>query len=328
MRGTARVGTLCGAALLVAALPVVPQTSSPVVTSLTLFAGTAAGLWRSQNWGGSWELARKGTVNAVLPMGSRVMVGADEGLVVSEDFGQSWKEAAVQSTVLGVLFSRYPQADPTVFLGTPAGLLKSEDGGRTFGPTPLGVSPVRRIEWPGPDLVVAAGAGVFVSGDSGRTFRGPGHGLPGAAVLALALSSYYAVDPVIFAGLEAGGVFRSADGGRTWTSAGLSGAAVHDLVWLGPFLFAATDDGLFRTEDVGRNWTRLGEGLKARSARRLLFPLAPASGIEAFLGTDQGIYHTTDGGLHWTVTGMKDQAVLALATFPAPESPLDKRKKR
>ena len=328
MRRTALVGALAGAAVLGTMRPAVPQISSPVVTSLTLFAGTSAGLWRSQNWGGTWEPVRKGAVYTVHPTGPRVMVGAEDGLVVSEDFGQTWKEATVQGTVLGVLLSRYPQADPTVFLGTPAGLLKSEDGGRTFGPTPLGVSPVRRIEWPGPDLVVAAGSGVFVSGDAARTFRGPGNGLPGRAVLALALSSYYAVDPVIFAGLEAGGVFRSADGGRAWAPAGLPGITVHDLVWLGPFLFAATDDGLFRTEDVGAHWTRVGEGLTGRSARRLLFPLAPASGSEAFLGTDQGIYHTTDGGLHWTVTGMKDQAVLALATFPPPERPPDKRKKR
>src|SRR5207244_12659207 len=31
------------------------QEGGPVVTTLTLFAGTASGLWRSTNWGAKWE---------------------------------------------------------------------------------------------------------------------------------------------------------------------------------------------------------------------------------------------------------------------------------
>ena len=31
------------------------EAGSQVVTSLTLFAGTPSGLWRSTNWGGKWE---------------------------------------------------------------------------------------------------------------------------------------------------------------------------------------------------------------------------------------------------------------------------------
>src|SRR6185436_18254839 len=107
---------------------------------------------------------------------------------------------------------------------------KSQDGGRTFGPTLVSGAPVRRIEWPGPDLVVAAGSGVVVSGDAARTFRPSGSGLPGGPVLALALSSYYAVDPVMFAGLEGAGVFRSPDRGGSLRPAGLDARTEDDLV--------------------------------------------------------------------------------------------------
>ena len=31
------------------------QDRGPVVTSLTLFAGTPTGLWRSKDWGGGWD---------------------------------------------------------------------------------------------------------------------------------------------------------------------------------------------------------------------------------------------------------------------------------
>ena len=44
------------AALALAQAPPRPAASAPpVVTTLTLFAGVAEGLWRSRDWGGTWE---------------------------------------------------------------------------------------------------------------------------------------------------------------------------------------------------------------------------------------------------------------------------------
>jgi photosystem II stability/assembly factor-like uncharacterized protein len=304
-----------------------PQAQAPVVTSLTLFAGSPAGLWRSRDWGGTWELARPGAVHTILPFGPRVFAGGQGGVLVSEDFGQSWTDVTLESAVLAILPSRYPLSDPTVFAGTDNGLLKSDDGGRTFRATTVVGTAVNRLDWPGPDLVLATGRGVLFSPDSASTFRAPGTGLPAGEVRALALSSFFAVDPVVFAGVAGQGVFRSSDGGRTWAPSGLASHVVNDLVWLGPILYAATDQGLFRSEDAGGRWSPLGEGLAGRAALRLMFPLAPDSGAEAFLGTDQGVYRTTDGGLHWTRSGLAAERVLCLATFPPP-APLLNRGKR
>jgi photosystem II stability/assembly factor-like uncharacterized protein len=306
-----------------------PQAAaSPVITSLTLFAGSQAGLWRSRDWGGTWELARPGAVHTILPFGPRVFAGGQGGVLVSEDFGQSWTDVALESAVLAILPSRYPQSDPTVFAGTAGGLLKSDDGGRTFRPTTLVGTSVNRLDWPGPALVLATGRGVLVSSDAASTLTGPGQGLPPGEVRALALSSFFAVDPVLFAGVADQGVYRSSDGGRSWSAAGLAGHTVNDLVWLGPILYAATDQGLFRSEDVGKSWSSLGEGLKGRAALRLMFPLAPDSGAEAFLGTDQGVFRTTDGGLHWMKSGLSAERVLCLATFPPPAPALNRGKRK
>ncbi|HVR69592.1 MAG TPA: hypothetical protein VMT87_01995 [Vicinamibacteria bacterium] len=302
----------------------------PVVTSLTLFAGSAAGLWRSGDWGSTWVLARPGAVNGILPLGPRVYACGQTGVLVSEDFGQSWSDLALDTAVLSILPSRYPLSDPTVFAGTASGLLKSDDGGKTFGPTALAGTAVHRLEWPGPALVLATGRGVLVSMDAGSTFTGPGEGLPPGEARALALSSFFAVDPVLFAGIGARGVFRSNDGGRSWAASGLADHTVNDLVWLGPILYAATDQGLFRSEDAGLRWSPLGEGIAGRAALRLMFPLAPQSGAEIFLGTDQGVFRTADGGHHWMKAGLAAERVLSLATFPPPAPVLDtgKRKRR
>jgi hypothetical protein len=307
-----------------------------LVTTLTIFAGSDQGIHRSRNWGIDWELLKGpglvglGAVHQVLPIGPRVYAGGEGGLYISDDFGETWKRALGGTTVLSVLSSRYPSADPTVFAGTTEGLVRSRDAGATFKATGQRGAAIRRLEWPGPALVMATSNGVVFSMDGGTTFQDPGTGLPPGAVTSIALSSYFAVDPVLFAGVEGAGVFRSPDAGRTWLPAGLGGQTVFDMVWLGPFLYAAGDQGVQRSEDLGRNWTMLNEGLKGKSAEanQMMFPLAPAAGQEAFLATEDGVFHTPDGGLHWNGPMLKGRRVLCLATFPPPiQDPLAKSRR-
>jgi photosystem II stability/assembly factor-like uncharacterized protein len=317
--------------LIAGATPLFAQdrSSGPVVTTLTIFAGTDSGLWRSSDWGYRWDRAQGsdrgeslkeiGAVRSILALGPRVYVGADTGLYVSDDFGQTWARTGLEVAVGAVMPSRYPQSDPTLFAGTATGLLRSVDGARTFVATAARDMWIHRLEWPGPALVIATARGVLFSKDGAATVAPAGTGLPAGDARALAVSSYFIVDPVLFAGVGTSGVYRSQNGGATWTASGLDGHTVTDLVWLGPFLYAASDRGLFRSEDAGRTWTPLGEGLKDVVPSRLLFPLAPDSGAEAFVGTDKGVFRTADGGLHWTSAGLTGEHVRCLGTFPPPE---------
>lgn len=308
--------------------PTPQPTLEPVVTTLTIFAGTLEKLWRTKDWGATWEpvsgltkakLEPLSEVRAIYPTGSRVYAGGVGGLAVSDDFGVTFSRVAERETVLAVLPSRYPQADPTLFLGTMRGLLKTLDGGSTLLPTAFQGAPVRRIEWPGPALVVAAGSAVRVSTDAGETVQPPGKGLPeGGEVRALAVSSYFQVDPVMFAGFRGAGVYRSADGGQSWHFAGLLGREVNDLAWLGPILYAATDAGVLRSEDLGKSWVSLSQGLSGR-VNRLLFPLLPDSGAVVFAATDHGVFRSEDAGTNWRFAGMQGENVISIATFPAPE---------
>jgi photosystem II stability/assembly factor-like uncharacterized protein len=264
-----------------------------------------------------------GAVRAVWPLANEVWVAGEGGLYYSSDFGETWAPLSLVRDVRALLLSRWPAADPTVFAGTGAGLLRSRDGGRTFGPTALAEGAVHRLEWPGGAVVVASDRGLLVTRDEGGRFDG-GKGLPAGPVLAVALSSFFLVDPVLFAAPASGGVFRSSDGGATWSESGLGGEVVGDLVWLGPFLYAAGGRGFHRSQDAGQTWTKLADS--PGRPTRLMFPLAPAAGLEAFLATDRGLFRTTDAGAHWAPAGFAGQEVLTVATFPPPDEPAGRKR--
>lgn len=321
---------LVAVALLATSLAQAAEQPGAAVTSLLLFAGNSQGLWRSSDWGASWQLLERGPLaglgaaRAIVPVGQRVFVGGAGGLFVSDDFGTSFKRQSTLTEVHSLLTSRYPEADLTVFAGTAGGLMKSTDGGLTFQSTSV-TGVVRQLAWPGPTMAMAGESGLQFS-DNGAVDVRPSAGLPPGPVPALVLSGYFSADPVVFAGPQSGGLYRSTDGGRSFTAVGLEGRQVRDLAWLGPLLYAVTDGGLYRSDDGARHFERLGLGLEGRELRRLFFPHAPGSAAELFVATDDGVFHSADGGLRFERSGLRGQPVDLLATFPPPD-PVSKRRR-
>ena len=150
MRRGRRRAALLGLAAVAAAAVAAPQQSGltgPIVSSLTLFAGTGEGLFRSTDWASTWKrvegsfssakLEGLGAARALILLTTQVWVGGD-GIYVSDDFGETWAARARTRGIALLLPSRWPQSDPTVFAGTGFGLLRSRDGGKTFQATGLG----------------------------------------------------------------------------------------------------------------------------------------------------------------------------------------------
>jgi len=336
MRAPLALG-LCGA-LSVAASPQVPRTeeeAEPIVASLTLFAGSASGLWQSGNWGGTWRKAigspsgdsieEVGQVNAILTTTTNVYLAAETGLYVSTDFGRTWEKKTDQAA-LSVLVSRYPMADLTLFVGTRSGLLKSPDAGRTFGPTAV-AGAVSRLEWPGPELFAVTDRGVAISRDGADSIAVRPAGLAPGPVRSLTLSSMWSLDPVAFVGVEGAGLYRTRDGGGSWELVAFEGGTVNDLFWFGPFLYAAAEHGFFLSQNAGESWEQWGQGLEGVEPRRLLFPRYPESGSELFLATSGGVYRSLDGGRRFRPSGLAEEDVSAVATFPPPDRTRDPRRR-
>ena len=97
-----------------------------------------------------------------------------------------------------------------------------------------------------------------------------------------------------------GGVYHSADGGRTWRAAGLAGHAVRALVAApSGYLIAGAVDGVFRSSDAGATWQRLTP--EGHEELRNFDSLAvdPANPQVIYAGTYHLPWKTSDGGANW-----------------------------
>ena len=123
---------------------------------------------------------------------------------------------------------------------------------------------------------------------------------------------------LILAGTDDGGIYRSIDGGHSWTAAtvppgGQNPAAIAFSPGSPGTAYAATGNGVLKSTDSGGTWTFTAEA-------PLSFSVAtdPASPSTIYVGTNFGVYKSTNGGTSWTSsnTGMTDRFVAALAIDP------------
>jgi photosystem II stability/assembly factor-like uncharacterized protein len=127
---------------------------------------------------------------------------------------------------------------------------------------------------------------------------------------------------IVYAGAAAGGVWKSTNGGLTWTpifddqslsSIGAIAIAPSnpDVVWVGtgegnPRNSVSVGDGVYRSLDAGRTWAHLGLEKTERITRIVVHPTNPDVAWVAALGQEwgenpeRGIYKTEDGGKTWS----------------------------
>jgi photosystem II stability/assembly factor-like uncharacterized protein len=156
----------------------------------------------------------------------------------------------------------------------------------------------------------------------------------------------------LFIGISAAGVFRSDDGGETWSPANAGTAAdflpdpypevgqcVHKLL-LHPAdsgrLWQQNHCGVYRSDDSGSSWERLdGNGLPSDFGFALaLHPddpdtafVVPIEGAEfrVTAGGRLGVYTTRDGGATWALSaeGLPDEAWTGVLREGLASDPLD-----
>jgi photosystem II stability/assembly factor-like uncharacterized protein len=285
--------------------PPAPSVHAVLVDPLdpsTVYAGIcgpacyqAGGVWRSTDGGNRWRLSSRG-----IPDGTGVY-----SLAVD------------------------PSHPSTIYAGTAgAGVFRSENAGSTWTPVGQGLPTDDQIAAiavaPSDSNVLYAGTcdlicvshfggaadGVYRSTDRGATWERAGTGIPVHAKI-----QSVSVDPTdartVLAGKSEGEIYRTAEGGDTWTEVRPRDESGTRALARDPSnpqtVYAGLEGaGVSKSLDGGLTWTEMNSGLTLRGVLTLAIdPMQPQT---LFAGTGESlsgkavIYRTDDGAAHWSAS--------------------------
>ena len=331
-----------------------------------IFAGSdVGGFYVSDDRGRSWRMANTGLEDPYVetiaehPMDAKTLfIGTRGGVYVTHDLGKTWRPCrkgfpprnlwAFSVTVRKIAFA--PDDPETVYalIGPPGdraekkGLVYvSHDGGSQWEPLVRNAalpSDVKLVDFsvhgrkPGEMLVVSTG-GLFLSTDGGASWRASNAGLP--AHLRTVRVARAPSDPdVVYVTLRQkcgeapwnAGVYRSADGGRTWSprcnglrqSSGPADGSDMNSTWVCEIVVdprnpnivyaggkAWADPDMYKTVDGGLSWRKKDHAVKEGWIGfwgRAVDCLAISSADPNLLlfGTAGGVYVSEDAGESWT----------------------------
>jgi len=139
----------------------------------------------------------------------------DAGLFVSRDRGADWAALPFAPIELPVESVRASRDGTKLRIVSSRAMLFSDDAGETWDwhDLPLEAGGVLRVEFAGPSTALAvAGTGLYISRDSGWTWRRAQSGLPQVPV-----SDIFIGPELWLASLASGGLYFSRDQGTTWS---------------------------------------------------------------------------------------------------------------
>jgi photosystem II stability/assembly factor-like uncharacterized protein len=242
-----------------------------------IIMATADGVYLSTSSGANWEMTS--TFNSTTLAQDRnnpdiLYAGSDTACYKSIDGGRIWAASATNLPGNG---QSILSAGRSVLYGSTAGIFKSTDGGRVFKASQRGLNASNitalAISPSSPSTIYAesAGAGIFWSTDSGKTWKKQAgfsgfFGLNRSKSLKIIVESSSSKKIVVLAdNPESDDVYKSADGGLTWKhllkSEVLFDVAVAPtnsqfMAAVGSVKILNTSCmGVFLSKDGGNSWT-------------------------------------------------------------------------
>ena len=212
--------------------------------------------------------------------------GATWTVVAPNIFKDVWIDPAHPATVLAAAIS--------------VGLFSSSDGGLTFNPlsTPQAIDPLS-LSGSASRLYLGADTGPWVSTDAGATFTEASAGLQVGRFTAVAVSP--GPSRVVLSGTQSGLLYRSADGGTSWTTVHYEpGQPTLQLVFdpSRPGRVYLVNGGMLQvSDDDGATWGYPPTAVLANSLG--LCAAAPGTlWVSDQSGT--GVWRSTDAATTWT----------------------------
>ncbi len=304
-----------------------------------------AGLQRTRDAGATWESPLSDeylTELALAPVGAdgaqTLFCAGRAALWRSDSGGESMRRLSLagKGEVTCIAVSAGFAADGVVVVGTSdARVHYSSDGGETWR--------VRLLAGVPQDIAVAKGwranhhvwvathgAGVLRSTSSGFHYA-PVTGIDDSDVNAVAVAATYPRCTELFAATRDAGVFRSPDGGESWTQTGLAVAKTHQTdnhytsVVLSPqyqsdaTVFCGTFEGLFFSRDGGEHWTEANLNPTRIGRAVEVSPRFVQDGVVFATTYGTSLLVSEDRGESWQVRTSNFDGLSTYCVRPSPE---------
>ena len=321
------VSAIVAVLLLVLAGPLAqPQQTVPELNPSQSASAQSASVWQAVGPAGGW-------IRALVknPKNARELYAAVESypcqIYESSNAGSTWTRIGLVQSHLSDLVVH--PSNPNILYGVAyTSLFKSKDQGRTF--TELALPDPKLVRLDGnisisprkPETIYVAGS--YKYNDSGRkyclaVFRSKDNGLtwtvhkldpvsdytsvprvaasPSNAKIVFASGSYHKSGQTYYR------VFKSADGGDSWTNvAGSINQHPYDLL-LHPTdpntIYVATQNGVYRSSNGGKTWAK-------QIAPNVMFTeilaMDSTNPQVLYAGANLTVYKSTDGGVRWTAS--------------------------
>ena len=198
-----------------------------------------------------------------------VYAASSLGLYRSQDHGRSWTRVWAGYNVSSIVVNEHG-----VVLGSADGLLRSRDGGETWGGVHTrgfsAVAWVTAAPGSGSTMYLSAEGRIYSSDDAGASWVA--RGVPAG----ITTINHIAVDrlqPETLYLATSDGVLVSQNGGTSFTALSRIGLRDQDILWVdasGLDLLLGTRNGFHASSDGGSSWQSLTEGMPATVVRQVV----------------------------------------------------------
>jgi photosystem II stability/assembly factor-like uncharacterized protein len=270
-----------------------------------LYAGTSTGgIYKSSNRGSGWA-----EINRGLPQADQKRLQSEPAMKRYQNWGPVedfllegldpahldpvQPKTTIAAPILALAVD--PKDSNLVLAGTGGSGVYRTTNGSDWAASGLGGQMVYALAIsPADSHIVFAGTdgaagSVWKSSDSGRTWTKLGNGLNSKSVQTLAIQP--GQGNKIYAGTSTG-LYRSTDGGTTWSAFALAGQNVFSLLAISQttqVLYAGTAQGVFVSADGGATWKQYRNGLANPEVWSLAAGSTAQQGV--YLGTNtSGFY--------------------------------------
>jgi photosystem II stability/assembly factor-like uncharacterized protein len=302
-----------------------------------IYLATINGIYKSTNKGDSWtQLLQDWVVHLVINRQNPAILyaGTANGIFKSTNNGSSWSAIGQGLPAKGSSALASAPQDPmrVYFAQFGVGIFKSGDGGATWSESNRGLIATGIAAFvidPSTPSTLYAGTNsgtIFKSMDRGSTWHLASAGLDTGQICG---RNAIAIDPQKPSTLYAGtrqGIFKSLDGGATWSN-------IFDVFFIFRCVVSLAVDpassnnvylGLgsqfYRSTDGGATWQLVTAGLPNNDQIALdAIHIDPKVPTTLYLGTDAGVYKSTNRGSDWQAINKglpDDTSVTLLVTHP------------